>query len=60
MDRLQAEVGPRGVRRSGDALRPVRTHLAPGHSSFQQVIFHPKNYPKINQWNFLVPMVIMK
>lgn len=38
MDRLQAALGPGGIRRGGDALRPFRTHLAPGHRPFQQVI----------------------
>jgi hypothetical protein len=37
MDRLQAALGPGGVRWGGDALRPVRTHLVAGHCPFQQV-----------------------
>lgn len=41
MDRLQAALGPGGVRRRGDALRPVRTHLVAGHCPLQQVIFLP-------------------
>ena len=37
MVRLQAEMGPRGVRRRQDAPRPVREHLAARYRPLQQV-----------------------
>ena len=37
VDRLQAAVGPRRVRRRGHALRALAAHLAPGHRPLQQV-----------------------
>ena len=39
MDRLQAAVGPRRVRRRGHALRALAAHLAPGHRTLQQVSY---------------------
>lgn len=37
MVRLQAEMGPGGLRRCQDTSRPVREHLAAGHCPLQQV-----------------------
>lgn len=37
MVRLQIEMGSRGVWRGWNALRPVRTHMASGYCTFQQV-----------------------
>ena len=39
VDRLQAAVGPRRVRRRGHALRALAAHLAPGHRPLQQVSY---------------------
>ena len=44
MVRLQAEMGPRGVRRRQDAPRPVREHLAARYRALQQVTIIPLYY----------------
>lgn len=37
MARLQTELGSRGLRGRGHALRALPAHLAAGHRTFQQV-----------------------
>ena len=44
MVRLQAEMGPRGIRRCQNTSRPVREHLASGHCPLQQVKYNQQQH----------------